>query len=222
MSSDDLTELFAPAPTAMGASSTIVQGTILTFSNINGANTVKVNGATLTNVPMLLTGAEVNYTAGDSVLLLVLGNTYMLLGKVAMVGSAQFASASVTTASATAGNTTFAIPATTIVNGASLTLSVPPWANRAAIIGSHILGVTYGTTSGWVSGGITLDGEVGHLQGATAQATWQWLVATALSTTHTVTPGGTLTCTGQAEALFAIGSGSASSTLNATAIFYKQ
>ena len=83
VSLDDLTGLFGAPAQGMATPSLVVQGRLLSFSSIDGSNTVLVNGGVLTNVPMLLTGAEIEYNAGDPVLLLVLGNTYMLMGKVA-------------------------------------------------------------------------------------------------------------------------------------------
>ena len=90
----------------MLANGGFVMGRINSFSPVDGSNTVSVMGATLTNVPMLLTGAEIDYQVGDPVILIVIGNSYSIMGKVATVGSPQFASAStssISTANATSG-----------------------------------------------------------------------------------------------------------------------
>lgn len=224
MSLDDIAALFAPAPTAMGADSKIVQGTILTFSTINGANTVNVNGATLTNVPMLLTGAEVNYAPKDPVLLLLLGNTYMLMGKVASVGSPRFASASIATASASSGATGFALTPT-FVALAACSVTVPSWANTALVtaIGTVSLGPsTASATAAMNTGltGISFPSQVNFSVlsgGYSAGAQGETKTVTGLSGGSTI----------QAEVDGASSPGTASATFNQatirmSAIFYKQ
>src|ERR1700744_4372382 len=94
VSLDDITGLFGAPPQGMGSDTKVVQGIITSFNPADGSNTVIVNGGQITNVPMLLTGAEIEYAVGDPVLLLILGNTYMMMGKVAGVASPQYASAS--------------------------------------------------------------------------------------------------------------------------------
>lgn len=147
MLSDDLSSLFGPTPPGAAATSQIRQGVILSFSTVDGSNTVGVGASTLTNVPMLLTGAEVNYNVGDPVLILVLGFTYMILGKVATVGSSVFASASGATSSAqnTASGLVFAAAFTRVITA---TLTVPTWANAAActVIGSMTAQATSAST----------------------------------------------------------------------------
>lgn len=133
MMSDDLSGLFGPAPEGIGLNSLIVQGTVLSFDPSNGgANQVDVLGTVLTNVPMGLTGAEVGYEQGDAVLLLRLGNTFMLLCKVAEVGSSQYASASQTTR--TNGNSASGFTASAGQHTyATTSVAVPSWATKAAV-----------------------------------------------------------------------------------------
>lgn len=131
----------------MGTPSQIVQGILTAFNTVDGSNTVVVNGGALTNVPMLLTGAEIEYDAGDPVLLLVLGNTYMILGKVAGVASSQYASASQATAGyfgQLASNTAYSPSA--VVNVVSANIQVPTWSNRMTFFGSAEIG--FKNTSG--------------------------------------------------------------------------
>lgn len=133
MQSDDISGLFGSGAPGAAANSQIRQGTVLTFSIVDGSNTVRVGASTLTNVPMLLTGAEVNYLPGDPILLLVLGNTYMILGKVAMVGSTQFASASVQSLSGL-HSTTGQVFAVAFTKYDTVQLTVPVWANTASVV----------------------------------------------------------------------------------------
>lgn len=146
--SDDLSSLFGPAPQGAAANSQIRQGVILSFSTADGSNTVGVGASILTNVPMLLTGAEVKYTVGDPVLLLILGNTYMILGKVAMVGSSTFASASIATASANNSVTGFS-PSTSDVLLTSCTVTVPSWANTALVTAIGTVTIIGGVGTGF-------------------------------------------------------------------------
>jgi hypothetical protein len=139
MSLDDLAQLFTQPPQGMGVTSLIVQGVITSFSGIDGSNTVRVNGATLTNLPMAATGAEVQYQVGDPVMLIVLGNTYAILCKVAKVGSPQFASSSTATLgyfASLAGALPLAYTANVTVTLATATISVPAWANRLTFLGA--------------------------------------------------------------------------------------
>lgn len=148
MSLDDLVGLFGAPPAGMATASNVVQGRMLTFSNVDGSNTVLVNGGILTNVPMLLTGAEVEYDSGDPVLLMIVGNTYMLLGKVAGVASAQFASASSATVGylASTGNQAYTGP--TVVTLASANITVPVWSNRMTFMGAAEVSYQNGGPSG--------------------------------------------------------------------------
>lgn len=135
VSLDDLTGLFGAPPPGMSSPSQIVQGIITAFSTIDGSNTILVNNAALTNVPMLLSGAEVNYAKGDPVLLLVLGNTYMLLGKVAGVATPQYASASSAYSGYFASTASQSYTSPASVTLAVANIVVPVWANRMTFFG---------------------------------------------------------------------------------------
>jgi hypothetical protein len=158
VSSDDLSSLFVGTPPGPAANAQFRQAVILSFSKNNGSNTVGVGTSVLTNVPMALTGAEVDYVAGDPVILLVIGNTYMILCKVVAPGSAAFGSASVATASARGGNNGFTCSTGTALL-ASCSVTVPSWANTAlvTVVGTVTLcnfNVS-GTVSGSCNAGIT-------------------------------------------------------------------
>jgi hypothetical protein len=132
MMDDDLSDLFAASPAGMLLPGGYVMGKITSFSTVDGSNTVACNGATLTNVPMKLTGAEVNYQAGDPVLLQVFGSAYIIDSKIAAVGSAQFASASAESqANGNSASGFTAVVGKTVY--ATTSIPVPPWATKAAI-----------------------------------------------------------------------------------------
>ena len=196
MISDDLSGLFGPPPAGMGAAIKVVQGYMLAFNPLDGTNQVTVNGGVIPNVPMLLTGAEVSYTLGDPVLLLVLGNTYMLLGKVATAGGPLFASVSTATGaySANAVNTAYTASATTTINTA--TLQVPSWANRMAFFGMAEHSFHGATDADMYSQHVMNGNPSGGVVG------WAAANHTVMSTKYqsgiqTVTPGAVLTILGQ-------------------------
>jgi hypothetical protein len=128
----DIASLFGPDPEGMGIPPKIVQGQIVTFDTATGHNTVSVMGATLTDVPMLATGAEILYTAGDPVMLLVIGNTYSLLGKVVSAGSTRYAGATVSAAANGNSASNFAVGTSTAAL-ATASIAVPTWATKAAV-----------------------------------------------------------------------------------------
>jgi hypothetical protein len=111
------------------------QGEIITYNYVTGANTVKVLGTILANLPIMTTGEVTSLKAGDVVGILKVGVQYFILGRID--SSAESLSISAGSAgrglldfatSATAlpaGGTTSAVHATT-----NLSLSVTPDSNR--------------------------------------------------------------------------------------------
>jgi hypothetical protein len=129
---DAFAGLFAPKPAGMGIAPQIVQGTIIEFNPATGANTVSVMGAQLTNM------------------LIIIGNTYSLLGRVVTPGNPGFGSASA--AFAASGNEVgpFAVgtAGAVLVN---TSIAVPSWANRALITFTAMAN-THGGSSAQVVG----------------------------------------------------------------------
>jgi hypothetical protein len=225
VSLDDLTGLFGAPPAGMATPSSVMQGRLLSFSTVDGSNTVLVNGGVLTNVPMLLTGTEVNYSPSDPVLLIILGNTYMLLGKVAGVASAQFASASVATQAALGTASGFAFPATP--GGAdyvSTTLTVPSWSNHVAIqaFGSITVKNNFGADVD-INIRLRLAGVPSNFTDNYGKNGSYNTMTLGFSITQAVTPGSTLTCTtvGSCTGGFTADAGNQAS-ISALALFTKQ
>ena len=198
MLSDDLSSLFGPTPSGAQAAAQFRQGIIKTFSTVDGSNTVIVGTSILTNVPMLLTGAEVNYLAGDPVILMILGNTYMLLGKVAMVGSSQFASASVSSASTSASTNNFAITSSAVTI-LTASIPVPSWANRAAVILTSQLGFFVGggaAMPGYLN--VIIDGNATGFRGSGSTPTPEFeTVSVSQVLAETVTPSSSIALSAQ-------------------------
>lgn len=76
---DDLAPLLSPV---RQAEISIAQGYLTAWNGTTHENTVQVNGATLTNLPLVHMGDPDALTASSVVLLLRVRNTYYLLGKV--------------------------------------------------------------------------------------------------------------------------------------------
>lgn len=76
---DDLASLIAPV---RQAEISIAQGYLTAWNGTTYENTVQVNGATLTDLPLVHLGDPASLAASTVVLLLRVRNTYYLLGKV--------------------------------------------------------------------------------------------------------------------------------------------
>lgn len=129
MRSDDLAPLLMPPPQP-GLS--FRQGTVVTFNQDTGANTISVGGATLTDVPMLNSGEAVALKAGHIVALLTWKSSWWILGRVTLPGSDQFASASVKFGQGSAFASGFSI-STSEAPKASITVNAPVWADEAIV-----------------------------------------------------------------------------------------
>lgn len=128
---DDLAPLLAAAPTAgVGYR----QGLVTAYNPDTGANTVQVAGAALADLPFLNSGDAIAIRAGDTVLLLTLGGSWFILGRIIAPGSTRFASATVSFGAFPAGPggsvSNFAI-GTTFAPVISGSIPVPPWADEA-------------------------------------------------------------------------------------------
>lgn len=80
---DDLTMLFDPPPPGLG----FKQGVILTWNNANAANTVQVDGAILTDLPILNTSEALLLTPGSVVGILTTASSWFILGRITIPGS---------------------------------------------------------------------------------------------------------------------------------------
>lgn len=132
MRGDDLVDLLRPAPDpAVG----LRQGVITAFDQTTGQNTVNVAGGVLTNLPILSGSESLEYAPGDVVVLLRLRSSWCILGRIVVPGATLAPSALSIDSFTTQGNgfTLDTFGAGGLVK-ASGTLTVPPWANRAAVL----------------------------------------------------------------------------------------
>jgi hypothetical protein len=196
---DNLASLFAPNPRGAAQEATFRVGVLLEFDNGSGANMVAIGTSQIPNLPFLLTGAEVGFESGDNVLVMILGSSLMIIGKIASVGSDAFASRSISTQKTGGTGSGFALP-TARTTLATCTLTVPPWANTASIVGHF----TYSAQNNFGSGvdiliGMQLDGDdSGEFDGSGPSAA-RVSQAMGHATKHTVAPNSLLTCNGTAR-----------------------
>lgn len=203
MITEDLSSLFMPNPQgSLTQAFSVCLGQILTFNPATGNNTVGIVGqGKLTDVPMLKTGAEIGLAAGQMVLLGQIGYSYVIIGAVIQPGSSGFAGASVATASA--NNTALGWGATGGVDNTvvTTTLTAPYWANTVALSGQLFVCATQAVATQNFSAWLVLDGANGSgsapaalgLNGSFCEVTAGY------NTTHSITGGSTLTCTGHFE-----------------------
>lgn len=134
MISEDLASLFGAGPAGPTPDSSLRQGVLTSFDPATGNNTVQIGTSTLTNVPLLLTGSETGLASGQNVILMQIGNTYCIMGRIATPGSGSFASASIATQEVYASASGFGVSTIPDTVLCSTTVEVPSWANRMSAV----------------------------------------------------------------------------------------
>ena len=134
MITDNLASLFAPAPRGAAMDAQFRVGQLLSFSADDGSNVVAIGQAELPNLPMLQTGAEIGMEAGDNVLIMYLGNSAVILGKIATVGGPNYGASNSGHAGLllNASNFGATVAGTTVITDSS-TIAAPGWANSVAV-----------------------------------------------------------------------------------------
>lgn len=130
---DDVTPLLGDPARAKPAEVGFHQGLIQTWDATTGENTVLVNGALVSDLPILNTGEAVALRAGHVVGLLRFQTTYFILGRITLPNDPQFASASVAFESAGAEGSGFGIT-TSISAQVGVNIPVPAWADEAIVM----------------------------------------------------------------------------------------
>lgn len=134
----DLAGLFAPP----AESESYRQGVIQAFNPSTGANSVKVGGATLTNLPILVSGDTVNYAENDVVILMRYQSSWAILGRVVTAGSAELTAAAVDFYAGHNSNLVVFTITSALQTRSSLTVPTPSWANSALFFASSTLVVS--------------------------------------------------------------------------------
>lgn len=123
------------------------QGTVVAWNATTGANTIDVGGGTLTDVPILNTGEAIALKAGHIVGLLGQGSAWFIIGRITPSGDPNFASASVAFGSGSTTVINFAL-VVTYATKASVVLTVPSWADEAAVIATATTSIANPITTG--------------------------------------------------------------------------
>lgn len=122
-------------PAGSGPAWAFRQGTIITFNPLTGANTVNLDGATLTNLPLINLGDTTNLGPGDSVILFRTNTVppiTAILGRLVPAGSSVLYQQVVSTDGTSNGTSNFALT-TAYVNHSSVALTAPSWANQVQL-----------------------------------------------------------------------------------------
>jgi hypothetical protein len=176
---------------------------------------------------MLVTGAEIGLEAGDNVIVMYLGNSAMIVGKIASVGGSNYGVSNIGRNSFFLTLNNFNIPAvvTTLLTGSVV---VPDWAHSVGITLTGTVNIDYGagTASKLTSevrfsspslGDSFSDGVAQTIQPNTLGGTHA-----SFSDNQNVTPGETCTVTLKAFASVAITSGDGSAWLSCRTEFYRE
>lgn len=190
-------DVFLPPlePSSAAQPVTFRMGVIVAFNPSTGTNQVRVAGQVLNNLAMLVSGSETAFQVGQNVGIMVVGSEMFIVGRIAVPGAPSYAS---TTSAFKTGSTLVTAFSTspTLTAYASVSLQVPPWATRAAVIGTSwgAINNTGGNLDN-LQAFVFIPGMAfgANPQQAVVSTYWQGLNYTNAQSVS-VTPGGTLTC----------------------------
>jgi hypothetical protein len=134
MRSDDLSSLFTPNPIGPALPAAFRQAQLLAFDADDGSNTVQIGTSTIDDLPLLVTGAEIGLSAGDTVVVMYLGNTPMIVGKIASVGGPNYGASSTGHARFLDNLNGFGISSSGSILITDSTVTVPSWAHSAQLV----------------------------------------------------------------------------------------
>lgn len=194
---DDLAPLFAKDPQDWG----FRQGTIVAWNVFTGLSTVRVGGATLTDVPFLSQAGQVQYLPGDAVLLIRFKSSWAIVGRyVSPGGNAAIGRYFELTGAATGTVFSGFSLSTSFVTKATLDINVPVWASIATVTATLMAQAINSTASkDNMQGAVQTAGAISTTWTAPTTATTDLASVTVVG--HhgpmLVTPGGTLSIVGQ-------------------------
>lgn len=196
MSGGDLTPLLVPPERPDWG---FRQGTIVAWDVFSGTGSVRVAGATLTDVPFLAQAGQVYYEAGDAVLLVRIRSSWAIVGRyVTPGGQAAIGRYTEMTGAYTATPVLGWSLSTSYVTKISLAVTVPGWAQVATGTASLMaIGRNSTAADDFLNARVLVNGANFDGLGGPA-VTGKWGAVTALVHFQVVvTPGGTLTFSGQ-------------------------
>lgn len=129
----DLSRLFLPNPDGPAQPAQFRQAVLTAFDPNTGENTVLIGTTVVPNLPLLVTGAEIGLEAGDNILVMYLGNSAMIVGKITSPGGQNYGLGNAGHFSALFSGSNFGASAAgvTISSG---TMAIPEWAKSARVI----------------------------------------------------------------------------------------
>lgn len=133
MQSGDLSTLFRLNPVGPALPATFRQGVLLDFDADDGSNSVGIGTSELTDLPLLVTGAEIGLEAGDNVLVMYLGNSAMIVGKIASVGGSNYGAGNSGHESLEVNALDFGVIGGAVTVICTDTLVAPGWAHSARV-----------------------------------------------------------------------------------------
>lgn len=108
--------------------SSFAQGEVIAYTPATGANTIRYRGTDLADLPILDNDGVIGLTVGDAVILIRLGASLAILGRLLAPGDPRFAGSAVGIGTSSQSVLGFAL-STTATAIATRTLTVPSWAN---------------------------------------------------------------------------------------------
>lgn len=135
---DDLTGLLLPP----AGTDPYRQGVIEAFDPATGANQVRVGGATLVDLPILVGGDTINFQPDDTVILLRYLSSWAILGRVVVPGNEALTAAAVDFYAGNDWKLTSSTIDTTFSETCQLVIPVPAWANAALVFASSDVTLT--------------------------------------------------------------------------------
>lgn len=169
------------------------QGVVSAWDQSTGANTITVDGADLTNVPILSTGEAISLRPGHVVGLLVADSQWFIIGRITPPGSADFAGSAVSFANVRIGAVGISAPLyPTTASVVSASVPVPPWADEAAVLSHANISIANSTANPQTM--VAFSYIEGVHSGGIASTTIanSWMSATASNSRVLTTAGGTL------------------------------
>lgn len=133
MITDNLAGLFAPAPRGAAMPASFRVGQLLAFNADDGSNTVAIGTSLLPNLPMLQTGAEIGLEPGDNVLVMYLGNSAMIIGKIATVGGPNYGASNAGRTGLVLNASNWATATTGAVVISDTSIQTPGWARSVEL-----------------------------------------------------------------------------------------
>lgn len=133
MQSDDLSKLFKPNPKGPALPAMFRQAELLAFDADDGSNTVLIGTTEVEDLSLLVTGAQIGLEAGDNIIVMYLGNSAMIVGKIASVGGPNYGASNDGHAGFLSNNTSSPSASNAGVTVATGTIVAPGWANSASL-----------------------------------------------------------------------------------------